>query len=68
MPDRTGPLCLRAAAAALILSTAAAADSDRDRDRPRDDALVAARSKFFGAENVDQRLREVGIPRRRPKG
>jgi hypothetical protein len=57
MPTPSGSVCFRAAAAALLLSTAAAADSARDR--AHDDALVAARSKFFGTENVDQRTGQV---------
>jgi len=55
MPKRIGPLRLCAATAALLLSTGALADSDR-RANP---ALVAARSKVFGPENVDQRSGEV---------
>src|SRR6266481_6791291 len=55
MPKRTGSTCLCAAAAALLLSTGAAADDGR----PRDPALVAARSKVFGPENVDQRTGAV---------
>ena len=55
MPKRTGSTCLCAAAAALLLSTVAAADDGR----PRDPALVAARSKVFGPENVNQRTGAV---------
>jgi metallo-beta-lactamase superfamily protein len=55
MPKRTGSRCCRAAGAALLLSTGVAADSDQ----PRSSALVAARSKFFGPENVDQRSGRV---------
>jgi len=55
MPKRIGSSCLCAAAAALLLSTSAAADSDHARDP----VLVAARSKVFGPENVDQRSGQV---------